>query len=357
MTGIGIKLDLQRKDFHLRINTTLPAKGVTVIYGHSGSGKTTLLRALAGLENIPGADIQFQDSLWQKAQQFVPVHNRPLGYVFQESSLFEHLSARKNLLFAQKRADKSRCKIDWEQIVELLGIGDLLDRFPAQLSGGERQRVAIARALLVQPKLLLMDEPLASLDQARKREILPYLDKLKRELDLPMVYVTHSPEEVAHLADYLVVLDKGEIVASGNLAETLTRLDFPIHLGEEAGAVLEAKVVERDAQWGLSKIEISGGHLWFRDNGIAVGEYVRIRIFARDVSLAVTPHDDTSIINSIPATVLELEADNHKGLMLVRLQLNDDIIVARVSTLSCHKLNVEPGKRFWAQIKSVAIVQ
>lgn len=357
MAGIYIKLELRRTDFHLRIHTTLPEKGVTVIYGHSGSGKTTLLRALAGLENIPGADIQFQDNLWQKAQHFVPVHNRPLGYVFQESSLFEHLSARKNLLFAQKRADNNSHKIEWEQVVELLGIGDLLDRFPAQLSGGERQRVAIARALLVQPKLLLMDEPLASLDQARKREILPYLDKLKRELDLPVVYVTHSPEEVAHLADYLVVLDKGEIVASGNLAETLTRLDFPIHLGEEAGAVLEAKVVERDTQWGLSKIQISAGHLWFRDNGIAVGEYVRIRIFARDVSLAVTPHEDTSIINSIPATVLELEPDNHKGLMLVRLKLENDIIVARVSTLSCHKLDVRPGKQFWAQIKSVAIVQ
>lgn len=357
MADIELGVQLARGNFTLDVDTRLPGSGVTVFYGHSGSGKTTLLRILAGLERVANARVQFKQERWQDQGFFLPVHKRPLGYVFQESSLFEHLSARKNLLFAQKRARHTDTGIDIQQVIALLGIEHLLDRYPAQLSGGERQRVAIARALLVKPKLLLMDEPLASLDQARKREILPYLEKLKYELDLPVIYVTHSPDEVAHLADHLVVLDQGRIVASGSLNETLTRLDFPVHLGEEAGAVLEARVTERDSQWQLAKISISGGELWFRDNGIPVGEQVRVRIFARDVSLSVNLHDDTSIINAISAQVLELHTDDHPGLTLVRLQIGDDIIVARVSTRSCHKLAIEPGKQFWAHIKSVAIVQ
>lgn len=357
MGEISVKVFLKRNEFTLNVDIVLPGNGVTVFYGHSGSGKTTLLRIIAGLERVANATIVFNNQQWQSQTQFTPVHHRPLGYVFQEPSLFEHLSARANLAFAQKRARKNSHNIDFQQVVELLGISQLLERYPAQLSGGERQRVAIARALLVNPQLLLMDEPLASLDQARKLEILPYLEKLKRELQLPIIYVTHAPDEVAHLADHLIVLDKGQVVASGTLAQTLSRLDFPVRLGEDAGVVVEARITERDQHWQLAKISFPGGHLWFRDNGISVGETVRVRILARDVSLSLTEHDDTSIINILPAEVLELNTDDHAGLTLVRLKLDTTIIVARVSSRSATKLQIAPGKKFWAQIKSVAIVQ
>lgn len=357
MGEISVKVFLKRNEFTLNVDIVLPGNGVTVFYGHSGSGKTTLLRTIAGLERVANATIVFNNQQWQSQTQFTPVHHRPLGYVFQEPSLFEHLSARANLAFAQKRARKNSHNIDFQQVVELLGISQLLERYPAQLSGGERQRVAIARALLVNPQLLLMDEPLASLDQARKLEILPYLEKLKRELQLPIIYVTHAPDEVAHLADHLIVLDKGQVVASGTLAQTLSRLDFPVRLGEDAGVVVEARITERDQHWQLAKISFPGGHLWFRDNGISVGETVRVRILARDVSLSLTEHDDTSIINILPAEVLELNTDDHAGLTLVRLKLDTTIIVARVSSRSATKLQIAPGKKFWAQIKSVAIVQ
>ncbi|TVZ38779.1 molybdate transport system ATP-binding protein [Alteromonadaceae bacterium 2753L.S.0a.02] len=357
MGEISVKVFLKRNEFTLNVDIVLPGNGVTVFYGHSGSGKTTLLRTIAGLERVANATIVFNNQQWQSQTQFTPVHHRPLGYVFQEPSLFEHLSARANLAFAQKRARKNSHNIDFQQVVELLGISQLLERYPAQLSGGERQRVAIARALLVNPQLLLMDEPLASLDQARKLEILPYLEKLKRELQLPIIYVTHAPDEVAHLADHLIVLDKGQVVASGTLAQTLSRLDFPVRLGEDAGVVVEARITERDQHWQLAKISFPGGHLWFRDNGISVGETVRVRILARDVSLSLTEHDDTSIINILPAEVLELNTDDHASLTLVRLKLDTTIIVARVSSRSATKLQIAPGKKFWAQIKSVAIVQ
>ena len=356
MSELAVQLHLQRQGFCLDVDITVPTQGVTVLYGHSGSGKTTLLRCIAGLERASTGKVIFKQTVWQDKRQFVPTYQRPLGYIFQEASLFDHLSAQGNLNFAIKRA-VGQPQFNIEQVIQLLGIEQLLDRYPTQLSGGERQRVAIARALLVNPKILLMDEPLASLDVARKLEILPYLEKLKHEFQLPIVYVSHSPDEVARLADQLVILDAGKVVASGSLKETLARLDFPIKLGEEAGVVLEAKVAERDKHWQLAKIAIDGGELWFRDNGQAVGELVRIRILARDVSLALEHQTNTSIINSLPAEVLALNTDDHAGLTLVQLKIGSDTIISRISSRSAHKLGVQTGKKLWAQIKSVAIVQ
>ena len=356
-TSITTRLKLSRPGFTLDVDLTFPGQGVTVFYGHSGSGKTTLLRCIAGLEKAPGALVTFNSDTWQDHNHFIPVHRRPLGYVFQEASLFEHLSAADNLKYAIKRASTGSPIISFDHAIELLGIAAVLDRHPQRLSGGERQRVAIARALLANPRLLLMDEPLASLDSARKQEILPYLEKIKRELDVPILYVSHSQDEVTRLADHLVVLDNGKVVVSGPLQETLSRLDLPIKLGEETGVVLEGRVAERSSTWHLSRISISGGDLWLRDNGFPVGQPVRIRVLARDVSLALNHHTDNSITNVLPAEVMEMDTDDHPGLKLVRLKLRDDILVARIASRSAHHLQLEPGKKLWAQIKSVAIVQ
>ena len=354
---LHLALQLKRARFQLTVDISLPSTGVSVFYGHSGSGKTTLLRCIAGLERADEARITFNGETWQDSKRFVAVHRRPLGYVFQEASLFEHLKGRQNLNFALKRANAKNPGIDFHHAVELLGIADVLDRYPAEMSGGERQRVAIARALLVNPHLLLMDEPLASLDLARKKEILPYLERLKDELELPILYVTHSPDEVARLADYLVALENGQVISHGPLSDALSRLDLPIHLGEDAGAILEGRISERDLRWHLAKIEVSGGSLWFRDNGEELGSRVRIRVLARDISLALSPHTDSSILNVLPAEVMEIKTDEHAGLTLVRLQLGENVLIARISSLSASRLEIAQGKRVWAQIKSVAIVQ
>ena len=229
--------------FALDVNLQLPAQGITALFGPSGSGKTSLLRCIAGLEKVKTGHLIVNGECWQKTGFFLPVHRRALGYVFQEASLFPHLTVQGNLDYGATRSQRHQATpVDQRNIVELLGIGHLLLRKPERLSGGERQRVAIARALLAAPKLLLMDEPLAALDFERKREILPYLERLRDELAIPVLYVSQAPDDVAGLADHLVVMKEGRAVASGPLAEMLTRLDLPIRLGEDAGAILDATV-------------------------------------------------------------------------------------------------------------------
>ena len=355
--GIHTRLQLDYPGFRLALELDLPATGVTAIFGHSGSGKTSLLRCIAGLTRAPGGLVRFQGETWQEGDHFVATHRRPIGYVFQEASLFPHLSARGNLDFARRRADRDRPAIDLDHAVELLGIGHLLERLPAQLSGGARQRVAIARALLINPRLLLMDEPLAALDQARKGEILPYLENLRRELALPILYVSHSAEEVTRLGDHLVALADGQVLASGPLGETLSRLDFPIKLGEDTGVVVEATITARDAPWHLAEASFAGGALWLRDTGHPLGDRVRVRVLARDISLALSRHDDSSIVNVLPARVLEIAEDVAQGLALVRLAVGDTRLVARLTRRSAHLLELAPGKAVWAQIKSVAVIQ
>ncbi|MFC6979710.1 molybdenum ABC transporter ATP-binding protein [Microbulbifer taiwanensis] len=271
------------------MNTVLPGRGITAIFGRSGSGKTTLLRCFAGLQQADRARLVVGGETWQDEGLSLPTHKRPLGYVFQEASLFPHLSARGNLDYAIKRAG-AECPGELiERVVSLMGIGPVLDRFPGQMSGGERQRVAIARALLIRPRLLLMDEPLASLDTARKQEILPYLERLRSEFDMPILYVSHSIDEVARLADHLLMLDGGRVAAQGDMPEMLSRLDLPLRLGEETGVVLEGRVLERNEQWHLARVGFAGGELWLRDGGDALDRQIRVRILARDVSLALEP--------------------------------------------------------------------
>lgn len=220
---------LENGEFNLDVDLRLPATGINVLFGRSGSGKTSLLRCMAGLDRTPHGFMQLAETVWQDDAAFVAVHQRQIGYIFQDANLFEHLTARQNLEYAKRRAVKN-ADIEFDRLVELLGIGALLERYPVQLSGGERQRVAMARALLTGPKLLLMDEPLASLDVERKQEILPYLERLAAQFTIPIVYVTHSMDEVARLADHLVIIDAGRVVAQGSLAEILPRLDLPVKL-------------------------------------------------------------------------------------------------------------------------------
>jgi molybdate transport system ATP-binding protein len=242
-------------------------------------------------------------------------------------------------------------------VVASLGLEDLLERRPGGLSGGERQRVAIARALLTAPRLLLMDEPLASLDLARMNEILPYLERLRDELDIPVIYVSHSADEVARLADHLIVMERGRTTAQGPLTETLARLDLPIRLGEDAGAVFGGVVAERDPEWHLARVDFDGGHLWVRDGGAPLGQRVRLRILARDVSIAVSRHDDVSTMNLLPAVVTAQAREDHPALALVQLRVGAATLLARVTRKSMQRLDLVPGREVWAQIKAVALIE
>ena len=353
--SIAARFRLERAGFTLDVDLALPAQGVTAIFGQSGSGKTTLLRCIAGLERAPGT-LTVKSQPWQHASFFMPVHERPLGYVFQEASLFPHLCARRNLEFGMKRVPEAERRVAMDQAITLLGIGHLLDRLPDQLSGGERQRVAIARALLTSPRLLLMDEPLAALDLARKNEILPYLERLHDELEIPVLYVSHAPDEVARLADHIVVMDGGRAVAQGALTETLARIDLPIKLGEDTGVVLDGRIAERDDNWHLARVEFDGGHVWVRDSGHALGHRVRVRILARDVSVALEPQHESSILNCLPAEIAEIADDTHPALALVKLKLGKSAVVARLTHRSACGLDLKPGMPVYAQIKAVALI-
>ena len=359
--ALRIDLQLQRRDFALQTQLRLPAQGVTVLWGASGSGKTTLLRCVAGLERAQGR-VQIGDTLWQDdaRQHFTPVWQRRLGMVFQEASLFDHLDVQGNLRYGLRRlprAGQVGVQQALTQAVEVLGIGHLLNRSTRTLSGGERQRVAIARALAVQPRLLLLDEPLAALDGPRKREVLPWLQALRQHLQVPMLYVTHSADEVAQLADTLVVLDQGRVRASGPVAQVLSSIDLPVHLGDDVGALVTGTVAGRDAAWGLCRLALPGGELWVAHTGEPEGTPLRVRILARDVSITLERAQHTSIQNHLPCVVEQLAPEPSGHQMLVRLNANGSPIVGRVTARAAHQLQLQPGLPVWAQIKAVSLVR
>jgi molybdate transport system ATP-binding protein len=352
--SVAARFALAWPGFALDVDLDLPGSGVTALFGQSGCGKTTLLRCMAGLERGIGR-LDVNGETWQDDTRFMPTHRRPLGYVFQDARLFAHLDVARNLDYGMRRTASAGMRRR-DSIIELLGLGPLLDRMPERLSGGEQQRVAIARALLTAPRLLLMDEPLASLDHARKQEFLPWLERLRDELDIPLIYVSHAPDEVARLADHIVVMDAGRAVAQGPLAETLARIDLPIKLGEDAGAVFAATVAERDAEWHLARVEFDGGELWVRDNGTPLGRQVRVRILARDVSIANSRHDDVSIMNLLPATVVAHAAEDHPSQVLVQLRVGGTLLLGRLTRRSAQRLDLAPGRAVWVQIKAVALI-
>jgi molybdate transport system ATP-binding protein len=353
--GLALQLRLARGDFTLQADLRLPACGITAVFGPSGSGKTTLLRCVAGLEQAQQAHIALADTVWQDTARglFVPTWRRALGYVFQEASLFDHLDVRGNLEFGRRRAGATA---PLEPLLQLLGIAPLLARRPHQLSGGERQRVAIARALATEPRILLLDEPLAAVDLARRREILPWLERLRDELRIPMLYVTHSGDVVARLADHLVLLESGHVRAAGPLAATLARIDLPLLPGEEAGALLHGQVRQRDAQWHLAQVGFAGGTLWLPDPGLAPGTTVRVRVLASDVSLATEPPQATSIQNLLPCIVRAIAPARHPSQAVVQLACGESLLLAQVTTRAVHALGLAAGLAVWAQVKSAALV-
>ncbi|MBI3906445.1 MAG: molybdenum ABC transporter ATP-binding protein [Pseudomonas fluorescens] len=357
---IHMRLKLRYSGFALDVDLQLPGRGVTALYGHSGSGKTTCLRCIAGLERADQGFIQVNDEVWQDSDNkvFVAPHKRALGYVFQEASLFPHLSVLDNLAFGLKRIPKPQRRVDMAHATELLGIGHLLNRHPQHLSGGERQRVGIARALLTSPKLLLMDEPLAALDAQRKSEILPYLQRLHDELEIPVLYVSHSQDEVARLADHIVLLSNGKALASGPIGQTLARLDLPLAMGDDAGVVIEGRVSAYDADYQLLSLQLPDTALEIRvpHTPMDVGQALRCKVQARDVSLSLDNAGHSSILNRLPVTVVsEMNADNAAH-VLIRLDAAGTPLLARITRYSRDQLNVHPGQPLWAQIKAVAVL-
>lgn len=343
--------------FTLDVQLDLPGRGISALFGRSGCGKTTCLRAMAGLERARGR-LEIAGSVWQDDAQnrFLPTHRRPLGYAFQESSLFAHLSVRGNVEYGMRRHPAAQRQVSLDQAVDLLGITSLMDRKPETLSGGERQRVAMARALASSPRLLLLDEPLAALDAQRKSEVLPYLQRLHNQLDIPVLYVSHALDEVIQLADTLVVLEQGRVVASGPLAQTLARIDTPLLLGEDTGALLEGTVADRDDRWHLARITFPGGGLWLRDSGLAAGSRARVRILARDVSIATQEPQATSIQNVLPCVVQAIAPDTHPSQLLVQLMCGESLLLARITARASDALGLARGRQVWAQVKSAALV-
>ncbi len=354
---IEARFALQQGGFRLDVDLTLPGEGVTVIYGTSGAGKSTLLRCVAGLERAAQGALSVNGTEWQREGLFLPVHRRPLGVVFQEASLFPHLSGADNLRYGLQRTPTHERRIAWDEVVQLLDIEPLLARYPQTFSGGERQRIALARALLASPQLLLLDEPLAALDEARKAERLPFHEQLRARFAVPMIYVTHSLREVARLADYLVLLEAGRVVAQGPLQSMLSRLDLPLAAAEDGGVVIEAEVAEHDTQWHLSRLVFPGGSLRVARCAEPVGSRLRCRVLARDVSLAQERNEQSTIVNLLQADVVELAPTDSPAHVLVRLDANGTSLLARITRHSQVRIGVQPGARFWLQIKSVALLR
>jgi molybdate transport system ATP-binding protein len=355
MEEIKARFRLDWPSFTLDVDLAFPNRGVTALFGHSGSGKTTLLRCIAGLERASDGFLSVGGEIWQDGTHWLPTHQRPLGYVFQEASLFPHMSVLGNLRYGMKRTVAAQQK-SLDQAIELLGISHLLERKPDRLSGGERQRVGIARALAVAPQILLMDEPLAALDLKRKQEILPYLERLHRELDIPVLYVSHSPDEVARLADHLVLLEDGKSLAYGPVAEIMARLDLPTAHFDDAGAVIEAAVAQQDETYHLTRLDFSGDHLWVGKVDQPFGTGVRARVLARDVSIATQAPQGSSINNILNARIEEIR-DEGPDKVIVRMKVGDtQVLLSRITRRSRDQLGLIAGMYVCAQVKSVALM-
>ena len=354
---IAAQLRLSRPDFELDVDLQLPGQGVTALFGPSGCGKTSCLRSLAGLERAQGR-VTVNQTVWQDdtSRQWLPTHQRALGYVFQEASLFPHLSVQRNIDYGLKRTPQERRKVSKERAVELLGISHLMDRMPATLSGGERQRVAIARALATSPEVLLMDEPLAALDAQRKAEVLPYLEQLQRHLRIPVIYVSNSMDEVARLAQHMVLLGAGKVLAQGSVTELLSSLDLPLAHGDVASSVVHATVQAHDAADHLSTLIFDGGQLQLvMARPREPGSTVPLRVQARDVSLSLLRPEGSSILNILPVQVLGLREDG-PGQVMVSLQAGGTRLLARITRHSAKALQLQAGMPVYAQIKGMALL-
>ncbi len=357
MSRLLARLDLRFPAFHLDVYLYLPMSGITAIFAPWGSGKTTLLRCLAGLERAPNGFMQFGTDVWQDETigLCLPLYRRPIGYVFQEPRLFPHYDVRANLLYGYKRIPVEERLITIEQVVEILGIGHLLERRIHKLSGGEQQRVAIGRALLTSPKLLLLDEPLASLDLQRKQELLPFIRRLHEELRIPVMYVSHAINEILQLADRVVLFKEGQVIAEGMLNEILTSLKFRGHFGaHRIGAILNARVAGHEAEYSLTQLEFNGQSLFVSLQPVAVGQVMRVHILSSDVSLVLgKPFAATSVLNILEATIVEIR-EMDAASVDVLLDIGTPLL-ASITRKSLSNLGLKPGHRVFAHIKAVAL--
>jgi molybdate transport system ATP-binding protein len=356
---LSVELNHRFPTVTIAIAFNVPNPGVTVLFGPSGSGKSTVIVAAAGLLRPDQCRISLDDEVLADTREgiWLPPERRRIGMVFQDSRLFPHMSVTNNLIFGMRRTQERI--IDFDGVVELLGISPLLARRPNTLSGGERQRVAIGRALLRQPQLLLMDEPLASLDASRKAEILPYLARLKTMLQLPVLYVTHALEELAQLADSVVLIDSGSAVAAGPIAEIAARADLPLAQRDDAGAVLSCRVAAQDAERQLTCLRWGPNELWIPQTDLPEGLDVRVRVPAREVILARPElngfRDALSLHNVLPGTVRAIADDPARRAVLVEVALRGGSVLSRVTPDAIARLGLAPGVPVAALIKSMSV--
>ena len=351
---LQVKATVRRTSgFELNVNLKIDDNCVTALYGRSGSGKTTLLRLITGLENIPGASVVFNSEIWQSQQEFVPVHQRRIGYVFQHLNLFPHMTADQNLRFAEQRA-KAADSVNRSDIIKMLDIEKLLPKRPDNLSGGEQQRVAIARALLSNPQLLVMDEPLGSIDSIAKARILPYLQKLHDHLKIPVIYVSHALDEVLEFADHVVRIDSGQVTAKQ------TVIDFSIE-GPDAdlphgAAIIRCSVEENDAASSLTRVNFEGQDMYIAGQQYKPGDQLRLRVPARDVSLAREKPAASSIVNVFESKILDIHDPGEGPTAVVIVGIGSQQLLARVTRKSVRELGLGTGDKIFTQVKGVALM-
>jgi molybdate transport system ATP-binding protein len=350
---LELNFTLQQGDSLLQVNAELPTKGITAVFGVSGAGKTSLINAIAGLAQPQQGSIRLNGRTLSDAEEnlWLPPEKRGVGYVFQEARLFPHYRVRGNLRYGMAKSRQPQ----FDTLVNLLGLNDLLDRFPWTLSGGEKQRVAIGRALLTAPDILLMDEPLASLDIPRKRELLPWLQKLAKQVDIPVLYVSHSLDEILQLADRVLLLDKGQVKATGTLEQVWSSSALrPWLPRSEQSTVLRVQVLEQHPDYAMTALSLGDQHIWVSRVEAPVKSPLRIRIQSSDVSLSLQPPQHSTIRNVLPAQVSELiEVDNQQ--VEVKLRIGSSELWARITPWARDELAIKPGMWLFAQIKSVSI--
>lgn len=352
--SIQIRCEIKRDDFSLSLNETIPSTGITAVLGPSGSGKTSLLRVIAGLDKLSDSQVLFKQQVWQQQGVFVPIHKRQIGYVFQHANLFAHLDVKSNIDYGRQRSRNPHNTIDG--LIELLDIGHLLHRDCLNLSGGERQRVAIVRALACAPQLLLMDEPLSSLDEERKQEFFPYLEKLHSNLDIPIIYVSHSSQEIARLADHVLVLEDNKVAYRGSVSEAFSSFNAAFNLHQDGQTVLTAKVIAQDDANFLTTVSSDIGDLSVTQITRPIASPLRIRIESRDVSISLEQPSSSSILNILPATIQDV-LELPKGQVIVRLAIQDGFLFSIITYKSLRKLSLKTGMKVFAQVKGVAVLK
>ncbi len=355
---ISLNVQLQKGDFQLQAEFKVPAKGVTAVFGPSGCGKTTLLRAIAGLEKETLGTVNIAGEQWQSPERTTPVDQRGVSVVFQSPGLFPHLSVEENLLYGRNRLKKDSKLIDIKKLYSVLGVDKLLHRSPQGLSGGETQRVALGRALLAEPKLLLMDEPLSALDSATRSQLMSFLEGFFQQIDIPVFYITHSTEEVARLADNLLLMNTGKVSDYGPIQEVLGKVEGGLSSSDTAFSVFTGTIQTNKLPY-LSTISCAGGidlQLPVTGSTTELGRQVRLRIRARDVSLCLEQPTNSSILNILPARITDMSSQPQQGSRLIKLGVGGEQLLSQVSEYSVQQLGLEKDRAVYAQIKSAALL-